>query len=109
MVDLKSKPEIEIHSAEDVPRRRHRSDADKIRIVEERFQWHCQGTVVARRHGISRSLPAICGVCQRCCPLISCGGSDFRAADFVFGVEPDGPGQLPVAGFIPSHHPIPPT
>jgi hypothetical protein len=38
------------------------------------------------------------GVCQRSCPLISCGVSDFRGADFVFGVEPDGSGGLPVAG-----------
>ena len=39
------------------------------------------------------------GVCQRSCPPISCGVSDFRGADFVFGVEPDGSGRLPVAGF----------
>ena len=38
------------------------------------------------------------GVCQRSCPPISCGVSDFRGADFVFGVEPDGSGRLPVAG-----------
>jgi IS5 family transposase len=39
------------------------------------------------------------GVCQTSCPPISCGVSDFRGADFVFGVEPDGSGGLPVAGF----------
>jgi len=39
------------------------------------------------------------GVCQTCCPPISCGVSDFRGADFGFGVEPDGSGGLPVAGF----------
>ena len=39
------------------------------------------------------------GVCQRSCPPISCGVSDFRGADFVFGVEPDGSGGLPVPGF----------
>ena len=39
------------------------------------------------------------GVCQTCCPPISCGVSDFRGARFVFGVEPDGSGGLPVAGF----------
>ena len=42
---------------------------------------------------------AAAGVCQRSCPPISCGVSDFRGADFVFGVEPDGSGGLPVAGF----------
>ena len=44
-------------------------------------------------------VPPLPGVCQRSCPLISCGVSDFRGADFVFGVEPDGSGGLPVAGF----------
>jgi hypothetical protein len=39
------------------------------------------------------------GVCQTCCPLISCGVSDFRGADFGFGVKPDGSDWLPVAGF----------
>ena len=39
------------------------------------------------------------GVCQTSCPPISCGVSDFRGADFVFGVEPDGSGGLPVPGF----------
>lgn len=39
------------------------------------------------------------GVCQRSCPVISCGVSDFRGADFVFWVEPDGSGGLPVSGF----------
>lgn len=39
------------------------------------------------------------GVCQTSCPLISCGISDFRGADFGFGVEPDGASRLPVAGF----------
>jgi transposase len=32
MVDLTFTPHIEILSAEDVPRRRHWSDADKIRL-----------------------------------------------------------------------------
>jgi predicted ATPase len=39
------------------------------------------------------------GVCQTCCPLISCGVSDFRGANFGFGVKPDGSCGLPVAGF----------
>ena len=43
--------------------------------------------------------PQAHGVCQRSCPPISCGVSDFRGADFGFGVEPDGSGGLPVAGF----------
>ena len=29
------------------------------------------------------------GVCQRCCPPISCGASDFRDADFGFRIKPD--------------------
>ena len=39
------------------------------------------------------------GVCQRSCPPISCGVSDFGGADFAFRVEPDGSCGLPVAGF----------
>ena len=39
------------------------------------------------------------GVCQRSCPPISCGISDFWDAGFAFGVEPNGPSRLPVAGF----------
>jgi transposase len=56
MVDLKFTPHIEILSAEDVPRRRHWSDADKIRLVEESQQGHRQVSATARRHGISRGL-----------------------------------------------------
>lgn len=39
------------------------------------------------------------GVCQTSCPPISCGVSDFRGADFVFWVQPDGSCGLPVSGF----------
>jgi hypothetical protein len=41
----------------------------------------------------------VSGVCQRCCPPISCGVSDLRDADFIFRVEPDGSGGLPVSDF----------
>ncbi len=56
MVDLRCDSEIEVLSAADVPRRRHWSDADKLRIVEESFVGHRQVTATARRHGISRSM-----------------------------------------------------
>lgn len=56
MVDLTFTPQIEILSAEDAPRRRHWSDADKIRVVEESHWGHRQVSATARRHGISRSL-----------------------------------------------------
>ncbi|MCF7701983.1 IS66-like element accessory protein TnpA [Loktanella sp. M215] len=56
MVDLKFTPQIEILSAENSPRRRHWSDADKIRVVEESHRGHRQVSATARRHGISRSL-----------------------------------------------------
>ena len=39
------------------------------------------------------------GVCQRSCPVISCGDSDFRVDGFVFWVEPDVSSGLPVADF----------
>ncbi len=50
---------IELFAAEDVGRRRHWSDEDKIRIVEESFRGHRQGSATARRYGISRSLLSI--------------------------------------------------
>jgi transposase len=56
MVDLTFTPHIEILSAEDVPRRRQWSDADKIRLVEESYRGHRQVSATARRYGISRSL-----------------------------------------------------
>ena len=56
MVDLTSEPEIEVLSAADAVRRRHWSDADKVRIVEESLVGHRQVSATARRHGISRSL-----------------------------------------------------
>jgi transposase len=56
MVDLTFTPQIEILSAEDAPRRRHWSDADKIRVVEESHRGHRQVSATARRHGICRSL-----------------------------------------------------
>lgn len=59
MADQKFRPEIEVLSAADAPRRRHWSDADKIRIVEESFVGHRQVAATARRHGVSRSLLTI--------------------------------------------------
>lgn len=56
MADLTFRPEIEVLSAADGVRRRHWSDADKLRIVEESFAGHRQVSATARRHGISRSL-----------------------------------------------------
>jgi transposase len=50
---------IEIFAVDDVGRRRHWSDADKVRIVEESLQGHRQGSATARRYGISRSLLSI--------------------------------------------------
>ena len=47
---------IEIFAADEVGRRRHWSDADKVRIVEESLRGHRQGSATARRYGISRSL-----------------------------------------------------
>ena len=59
MADDKFRPEIEVLSAADTPRRRHWSDADKIGIVEESFLGHRQVAATARRHGVSRSLLTI--------------------------------------------------
>ncbi len=59
MADHKFRPEIEVFSAADAPRRRHWRDADKIRIVEESFVGPRQVAATARRHGVSRSLLTI--------------------------------------------------
>lgn len=59
MADHKFRPEIEVLSTADAPRRRHWSDGDKIAIVEESFLGHRQVTATARRHGVSRSLLTI--------------------------------------------------
>ncbi|RMF33050.1 MAG: IS66 family insertion sequence hypothetical protein [Alphaproteobacteria bacterium] len=56
MADLTFAPEIEVLSGADGLRRRHWSDADKLRIVEESFVGHRQVSATARRHGIARSL-----------------------------------------------------
>lgn len=50
---------IEIFAADDVGRRRHWSDEDKVRIVEESLLGYRQGSATARRDGISRSLLSI--------------------------------------------------
>ena len=47
---------FEVLSAGQTGRRRDRSDAEKIRIVEESFRGHRQGPAAARRYGLSRSL-----------------------------------------------------
>lgn len=47
---------IEIFASDEVGRRRHWSDADKVRIVKESLRGHRQGSATARRYGISRSL-----------------------------------------------------
>lgn len=48
--------DFEVFSADDLGRRRDRTDAEKIRIVEESFYGHRQGSATARRYGLSRSL-----------------------------------------------------
>ncbi|MFN6008352.1 MAG: IS66-like element accessory protein TnpA [Paracoccaceae bacterium] len=50
---------IEIFAADELGRRRHWSDTDKVRIVEESLRGHRQGSATARRYGISRSLLTI--------------------------------------------------
>lgn len=47
---------IELLPADDLGRRRDWSDEEKVRIVEESLQGFRQGSVTARRYGLSRSL-----------------------------------------------------
>jgi transposase len=53
---LSNFPNVEVLSPEDMPRRRHRSDEAKLRIVEESFEGVRQGSATARRYGVSGSL-----------------------------------------------------
>ncbi|HEY0214434.1 MAG TPA: transposase [Paenirhodobacter sp.] len=48
--------QFEVFPAGELGRRRTWSTAEKVRIVEESYRGHRQGSVVARRHGISRGL-----------------------------------------------------
>ncbi|ALG89987.1 MULTISPECIES: IS66-like element accessory protein TnpA [Actibacterium] len=59
MSDFNNRPQIEVLAAADGGRRRHWSDEDKLRIVEESFVGHRQCAATARRHGVCRSLLTI--------------------------------------------------
>ncbi len=48
--------DFEVLSADDLGRRRDRTDVEKIRIVEESLRGYRQGSATARRYGLSRSL-----------------------------------------------------
>ncbi|WP_199259392.1 IS66-like element accessory protein TnpA [Paracoccus binzhouensis] len=95
MVDLTFTPQIEILSAEDAPRRRHWSDADKIRVVEESHQGHRQVSATARRHGICRSLLTIWRRQYRNGELTTQSGSAFV------------PVEMPNEMDTPLHQPAP--
>ena len=77
MVDLTFTPQIETLSAEDAPRRRHWSDMDKIRVVEESHRGSRQVTATERRHGISRSLLTVWRRQHRNGELASASGPAF--------------------------------
>ena len=64
---------IEIFTADEVGRRRHWSDEDKLRIVEESYRGVRQGSATARRYGISRSLLSIWRRELRQCPDSAAG------------------------------------
>lgn len=92
MADHKFRPEIEVLSAADVPRRRHWGDAEKIRIVEESFLGHRQVSATARRHGVSRSLLMIWRRQYRAGEL----GVDAPPAFIPLAVSPVAPAVVPV-------------
>jgi len=93
MADHKFRPEIEVLSAADVPRRRHWSDADKIRIVKESFLGHRQVTATARRHGMSRSLLTIWRRQYRSGEL----GDETSPVFIPLTVSPKAPAAVPAA------------
>ena len=93
MADHKFRPEIEVLSAADVPRRRHWGDAEKILIVEESFRGHRQVAATARRHGVSRSLLTIWRRQYRAGEL----GSVTPPAFIPLTVSPKAPAAVPAA------------
>ena len=93
MVDLTFRPQIEILSAEDAPRRRHWSDADKIRVVEESHRGHRQVSATARRHGISRSLLTVWRRQYRNGELATQSGSAFVPVKMSPDIEAQSPRQ----------------
>ena len=99
MADHKFRPEIEILSAADVPRRRHWSDAAKIRIVEESFLGHRQVAATARRHGVSRSLLTIWRRQYRDGAL----GTDARPAFISLTLPPGPPAAMPATAPVAEH------
>ncbi|MRX51875.1 transposase [Paracoccus sp. S-4012] len=93
MADHRFRPEIEVLSAADAARRRHWSDADKIRIVEESFLGHRQVSATARRHGVSRSLLTIWRRQYRDGAV----GSDAGPAFIPLTLSPGPPAAMPAA------------
>lgn len=75
-------------------RRQRRTDAEKIRIVEARRR---QGSVVARRYGISRALLT---PWRRACHkrVLEDGHTAFFPVKIAAGPLPDVPGRSPAAG-----------
>ncbi|MFC3060510.1 IS66-like element accessory protein TnpA [Paenirhodobacter populi] len=92
MADDKFRPEIEVLSAADVPRRRHWDDAEKIRIVEDSFLGRRQVSATARRHGVSRSLLTIWRRQYRAGEL----GVDAPPAFIPLAISPVAPAVVPV-------------
>ncbi len=91
MVDLTFTPQIEILSAEDAPRRRHWSDADKIRVVEESHRGHRQVSATARRHGICRSLLTVWRRQYRDGELANASGPAFVPVKMALDIDAQSP------------------
>ena len=71
---------FEVFPAGELGRRRAWSVAEKIRIVEESYRGHRQGSVVARRYGISRALLTQWRRAWRK-GLLDCGRAAFSPVD----------------------------
>ena len=82
---------IEIFAADEVGRRRHWSDEEKIRIVEESLRGFRQGSATARRYGISRS-------------LLSIWRREYRSG--TLGASGAGGGFVPLVIGVPSDPPV---
>ncbi|MCD1621004.1 transposase [Salipiger manganoxidans] len=91
---------IEIFTSDELGRRRHWSDADKVRIVEESLRGQRQGSATARRYGISRSLLTVWRREYRTGALDGRGAIKGFVPLVVEDATPMGPEAAVVAGTI---------
>ncbi|MDA3887212.1 MAG: transposase [Allgaiera sp.] len=87
---------FEVFPAGELGRRRTWSDAEKLGIVEESYRGHRQGSVVARRHGVSRALLTQWRKAYHL-GILDGGATAFSPVEIAPDVRPERRGSLPAA------------